>query len=100
MVPAMNDESSTPCAGSETGSSVRAGSIICILAVQFFIAQAVAQFAWTTPFSLMTNFISDLGNTACSPDPASGPYVCSPWHALMNGSFILLGVTILCGGLL
>ena len=35
------------------------------------------------------NYISDLGNTACDPHPVgSNMYVCSPWHAWMNASFI------------
>jgi len=72
-----------------------------MLAVQFFIAQAVVQSAWTTPFSLTQNFISDLGNTTCAPYPlGSTSYVCSPWHAWMNASFIVLGLIILFGGAL
>jgi len=81
-----------------TARAIRLGSVIWILAVQFFIAQAVVQSAWKTPFSLKQNFISDLGNTTCGPYPLdSNSYVCSPWHAWMNASFILLGLTILSG---
>ena len=59
------------------------------------------QAAWATPYSLKENYISDLGNTACGRYPAgSGAYVCSPWHAWMNGSFMLLGVIILLGAAL
>jgi hypothetical membrane protein len=95
------NESSSSGTGSETDTAVRLGSIIWTLAVQFFLAQIVVQSAWTTPFSLMWNFISDLGNTACAPyPPDSSSYVCSPWHAWMNGSFILLGLIILFGGVL
>ncbi len=84
-----------------TERAVRLGASIWLLAVQFFIAQAVVQSAWTTPFSLTQNFISDLGNTACAPyPPGSGMYVCSPRHAWMNASFIVLGLTILLGGAL
>jgi len=78
--------------------AIRLASLIWILAVQFFIAQVVVQLAWTTPFSLKQNFISDLGNTTCAPyPPDSSSYVCSPWHACMNASFILLGLIILSG---
>lgn len=81
--------------------AIQLASIIWILAVQFFIAQVVVQSAWTTPFSLKQNFISDLGNTTCAPyPPGSDSYVCSPWHAGMNASFILLGLMILSGGAL
>jgi hypothetical membrane protein len=83
----------------DTKRKIRLGAIIWILAVQFFIAQAIVQSAWTTPFSLTQNFISDLGNTTCAPYPLdSNSYVCSPWHAWMNASFIVLGLIILVGG--
>lgn len=56
------------------------------------------QSAWTTPFSLTRNYISDLGNTACGPYPiGSEMVVCSPWHAVMNASFLLMGVTVPLG---
>lgn len=56
------------------------------LCVAFFIVQGVVQAASARPFSLTANLISDLGNTVC------GPAVCSPLHALMNGTFIAVGV--------
>ena len=72
-----------------------------ICAVQFFVMQAVVQSAWTSPFSLIHNYISDLGNTCCGPyRPGSGRYVCSPWHAAMNASFALQGILIAAGVLL
>ena len=79
----------------------RQGAFIWILAIQFFIAQAVVQSAWTTPFSLTTNFISDLGNTTCAPSPPeSTSYVCSPGYAVMNASFIFLGIIKILGAIL
>ena len=85
----------------DTARTIRRGAIVWMLAIQFFIAQIIAQSAWTTPFSLTTNFISDLGNTSCGPYPVgSSKYVCSPWHAGMNLSFIVLGVIILLGAAL
>jgi hypothetical membrane protein len=97
----MNKESSSLSVGADTVRGVWLGSIIWILAIQFFISQAIVQLAWTTPFSLMRNFISDLGNTACALyPPDSSSYVCSPWHVWMNASFILLGLIILFGGAL
>src|ERR1043166_2064038 len=81
--------------------SIRIGAAVWLLAIQFFISQFVVQSAWTTPFSVTENYISDLGNTACGPYPAgTRMYVCSPWHALMNASFIILGLTILLGAVL
>jgi len=80
---------------------MRAAGIIWICAAQFFVAQIVAQSRWTTPFSLATNFISDLGNTSCGLYPqVTGAYVCSPWHMLMNLSFLLQGAIILAGSVL
>lgn len=76
----------------------RAAGVVWICAVQFFIAQVVVQSAWTTPFSLAENFISDLGNTECGIYNAL--YVCSPWNVWMNISFTLQGVIILTGAIL
>ena len=44
-----------------TGSAIKVGALAWVLAAQFFVAQAVVQSAWTTPFSLRENYISDLG---------------------------------------
>jgi len=88
-----------PAQGAERAT--RLGAIVWISSVQFFVAQFVVQSAWTTPFSLTRNYISDLGNTACGPFPAdSSIYVCSPWHAAMNTSFIVIGVTVVLGAAL
>jgi hypothetical membrane protein len=86
---------------SDATRSIRLGALVWVLAIQFFVAQLIVQSAWTTPFSLTQNFISDLGNTTCAPYPVgSNMYVCSPWHAVMNASFIALGVIILLGAAL
>jgi hypothetical membrane protein len=81
-----------------TPRMIRLGAIVWILAIQFFVMQLIVQSAWTTPFSLTENYISDLGNTTCAPYPVgSNSYVCSPWHAAMNISFISLGIIIPVG---
>jgi hypothetical membrane protein len=78
-----------------------AAGVVWVCAAQFFLAQVITQSCWTTPFSLATNYISDLGNTTCGSYPAvAGKYVCSPWHTLMNVSFVLQGVIILFGAVL
>lgn len=78
-----------------------AGGTVWICALQFFAAQIIVQAVWTTPFSLATNYISDLGNTACANYPAgSATYVCSPAHFVMNVSFALQGIIIIAGSLL
>jgi hypothetical membrane protein len=73
-----------------------AGSVCWILALQWFPVQAIVQAAWTTPYSLSHNFISDLGAVHCATDPGLG-YVCSPLHTLMNASFIVIGLLVLAG---
>jgi hypothetical membrane protein len=64
--------------------------------VLYFIGQIVAQAAWTTPYSLIDNRVSDLGSTACGRTVAN-TLICSPLHALMNVTFVLTGVLILVG---
>jgi len=77
------------------------GALCWLSSAQFFIAQICVALAWTTPFSLLRNFISDLGNTRCGVfSSETNLYVCSPRHAWMNASFIVLGLTILAGGIL
>ena len=84
-----------------TDPAVRTGAIAWALAVQFFITQVVVATAWQRPFSLITDYISDLGNTACGGYPAGSAHlVCSPWHVAMNASFITLGVTMIIGAIL
>lgn len=75
-------------------------SAVAVLSGQFFVAQAIVQAAWLAPFSLSRNYISDLGNTTCGPFPVGNAVVevCSPWHAVMNASFIALGIGIVLGG--
>ncbi len=74
------------------------GPIFWIVSLQFFIVQFIVAKAWRTPYNLANNPISDLGNTACG--VYAGRLVCSPLHALMNTSFIVLGFTMVVGSLL
>ena len=78
------------------------GALAWILAWQFFVSQGVVQAAWTTPFSLAHNMISDLARVTCGPlHRAPGIDVaCSPWHALMNASIIVNGILIPAGAYL
>jgi hypothetical membrane protein len=69
------------------------GAACWTLTVAFFVDQAIAQAASTAPYSLATNFISDLGSTACGPSVAgSHGAVCSPLHGLVNATFIAVGL--------
>jgi hypothetical membrane protein len=81
--------------------TTRLGATFWILAIQFFVVQVIVASAWARPYSLSNSVISDLGNTGCGPYPAgSTNIVCSPWHALMNLSFVVLGVTMSGGAML
>jgi hypothetical membrane protein len=77
------------------------GAILWMLCCQFFLAEQIVRHGWTTPYRWSENYISDLGAVHCANRPPdSDHYVCSPWHALMNASFVLQGVLILGGSLL
>jgi hypothetical membrane protein len=81
-----------------TGKYPLTGPSLWILSIQYFIVQVVAAMTWKTHYSLLSNTISDLGNTACG--LYGSRQVCSPLHGLMNASFILLGVTMYFGAIL
>jgi hypothetical membrane protein len=74
------------------------GPAFWIVSLQFYITQFVVALAWASPYSFFQNTISDLGNTNCG--MYSGRYVCSPLHSYMNTSFVVLGITMIVGGLL
>jgi len=78
---------------------VAIGGACWALTVVFFIGQAVAQAASTVPYSLWSNYISDLGNTGCGPF-ALGTYhtvVCTPLSGVMNAAFVVSGLLTLAG---
>jgi hypothetical membrane protein len=86
---ARQDERSMIGTRSSGSSTVRAGAaLIGVGVVQFAIAMAVVQ-AKYPGYSDLTNYISDLGNTAMS-----------PWHVVFNVSIVLLGVFAFVGILL
>lgn len=73
---------------------MRAGALAWLGCLQFFVAEQVARFGWQEHYSFRTNYISDLGARICS------TAICSHWHALMDGSFLLQGVLIAAGAVL
>lgn len=75
-----------------------AGPACWLLTVQYFVVQVVVGAAWVHGYSWSGNAISDLGNTRCA--EYDGRPVYSPLHALMNASFVLLGLTMLAGACL
>jgi hypothetical membrane protein len=69
------------------------GAALLVGAVQFVVAMAVTQIGWTTPYSLTTNYISDLGAAHCGYWTGVDPrYICSPWHAVFDSSIVILGL--------
>ncbi len=70
------------------------GAVLWIACLQFFLAEQVVRSHWTLTYSFARNYVSDLGATGCS------TLVCSPWHTLMNGSFVLQGLLITGGAIL
>ncbi len=95
-------EAASPKLGPLVRRSVHHGAALWFLGVfQFLLVMAVVEYAWTYPYSLTQNYISDLGNTACGPWPdASSAVVCSPWHVLFNASLIVFGALVVLGALL
>ncbi|MFZ0891369.1 MAG: DUF998 domain-containing protein [Thermoplasmata archaeon] len=77
------------------------GALFLIGAIGFVIGNAVTQLGWTHPYSLLHNYISDLGAVYCGYWPAgSTHYVCSPWHEVFNGFTILMGICFVLAALL
>ena len=84
--------------GSNRGDLTRLGPVLYVAGMQYFAVQLLAALRWPRPYNISRDTISDLGNTACG--TWNGRYVCSPLHDLMNGSFIVLGITMLLGSVL
>ncbi len=74
--------------------TIMIGAACWALSVVYFVGQAIAQIGSARPYSLATNYISDLGNTAC------GPVICSPLHGLMNATFFVVGALHILGAMM
>lgn len=75
------------------------GSVLWLATAQFFVAEAIVESRWSAPYDRRSYYISDLGALNCA-ESSDGRLVCSPWHAVMNASFVLQGVLIIGGALL
>lgn len=71
------------------------GPAIWFATLEYFVIQYVVASSWPTPYSLLRNQISDLGNTSCG--IYDGRQVCSPRHELMNFAFVALGLLMAAG---
>jgi hypothetical membrane protein len=74
------------------------GPTVFVSSSLYFVAQVAVAWVWNPPYSLVSNTISDLGNTHCG--QYRDAYVCSPRHDLMNVAFIFLGLVMVVGSLL
>ena len=71
------------------------GPLIWVATLEYFVVQYVVATNWPSPYSLLRNPISDLGNTSCG--LYDGRQVCSPQYPLMNLAFVGLGVLMVVG---
>jgi hypothetical membrane protein len=70
------------------------GPLVFISSSLYFFAQITVAWVFNPPYSLVSNSISDLGNTTCAAT------LCSPRHWLMNVAFWFLGATMAVGSML
>ena len=81
------------------GRNPLAGPVVWLLCIQYFFVQVVVASAWQQmPYSWHLNAISDLGAIGCG--AFDDRFVCSPLHALMNTSLIVLGLCMTIGSVL
>lgn len=71
------------------------GPLVFVSSTLYFFIQITVAWVWSPPYSVVTNAISDLGNSACG--PYRGAYVCSSRHWLMNVGFVGLGLIMAAG---
>ena len=78
------------------------GAVMMGLQPLYLVAEIAVAGKVSAPYSWMNNTISDLGATTCtSIEYPFGPVpVCSPWHPLLNGSFVIFGLLLALGGVL
>ncbi len=79
------------------------GAWLLLLQPVVVVVQLVVAARWAAgEFDLTVNTISDLGAVGCTTIGAAyGPVaVCSPWHALMNGAFVVIGAALAVGAAL
>ncbi|TFC01615.1 DUF998 domain-containing protein [Cryobacterium adonitolivorans] len=84
-------------------TQLRWGALLWIAGLVTVPAQLIAAAQWPQRYSWTSNLISDLGVTTCDTFDVGTRverYICSPAHLLVNGSFIVVGATLLIGSLL
>lgn len=82
---------------------LRWGALFWIAGLLSFPAQIIAAAQWPQRHSWTSNFISDLGVTICGTFDGGSyieRFICSPAHALANGSTVTIGAALTMGALL
>lgn len=77
------------------------GPVVFISSALYFYAQIFVAWVFNpshAPYNVVSNTISDLGNTVCG--PYGREYVCSPRHPYMNVAFMFLGIVMAGGSML
>lgn len=70
------------------------GAALWLLRPAYIVLELVVAAATTGEYHIVDDTVSDLGAVACTPE------YCSPWHELMNGTFVGTGLLLAVGALL
>lgn len=81
--------------------SAKIGFICWISLSIYFIIEYIVISATTAPYNFLKQPMSDLGVTACGKDAyvIASYEICSPYHQLMNWTFIVTGIVIFVGAI-
>ena len=81
----------------------RWGAAMWLVQPLYLVTEFITAAKVTVPYTFAGNTISELGAVSCTSVGYSGEdpvQVCSPWHALMNTSFIVSGLLLAGGAIL
>lgn len=85
--------------GQKHGAHPSYGPAIFTAAALYFVVQLIAAWVFVPSYSLVSNSISDLGETSCG--GYGSPGMCSPrWWLMDYAGFLLLGLIMLIGSAL
>lgn len=80
--------------GASNARLERWGALALLVRPSYVVVELAVAAATTGGYSLASDTVSRLGEVGCS------PAYCSPWHELMNGSFVVFGVLLALGATL
>jgi hypothetical protein len=88
--------------GSRGDGRVRTGLVLLAVQVLYLPVELFVAHTVRVPYSLVGNTISEVGAVTCTEyvDLDGAPAVCSPWHAVSNGAFVIFGILMVAGALL